>query len=505
MGAGFFHRNQTDIFKSPETIIIMDAANPILGNPLLLMAILLFLAILPRALRQKEKTALDRMVERFEEEELKTTTEEEPEENDSEQEQTAHPKDPSLAYLMEDIPTSPEMQEDRSIPPFPVREKEPEEKDELVKIVKEGIPISHNEETDFSLAPKKKVKLIKQESPIPLGESKESQTKASTESLKSKSPAQGQKSKQAGSPVSEPEDEESDNNWVEAEIPGLIMNPPPEAERSESIPTFKASPKAKHHLEAEKPQKSPPKEKQGLKTKNLVSIPRGIKDPEPKIQVPIKTDSPTKVKYQASKSEEIKDPKPKKQAPIKTKAPELKIEISEPKPKTVEIKASMASHKNITQKAAGQEKAKAPSAKAGKNQKAVPAKVAKVPPQREDIKTSPEKAKPKPFLLDLKYLEQEELETGDPIVDEHLSADMMDVVIARLNALQNDLENQLVSIPGELTASENLINGNMRKDRVQDSLSVSEETVNEPSNKKEVSLEELDSFLFTRTQRKNRE
>jgi hypothetical protein len=79
------------------------------------------------------------------------------------------------------------------------------------------------------------------------------------------------------------------------------------------------------------------------------------------------------------------------------------------------------------------------------------------------------------------------------------------VVIARLNALQVDLENQLVAIPGEPTSSENQVNGNMRKDRVQGSPPDLEGTINEPLDKKEVSLEELDSFLFTSTQRKNRE
>jgi len=451
----------------------MEAANPILGNPLLLMAILLFLAILPRALRQKEKTALDRAVERFEEEELKSTTEGKSDENDTESEQAAQPKDPSLAYLTEDLPTSQETQEDADIPPFPIQE----EDEKKIKIVKEGVPISHNKAEDSSPALNKKVKLIKQEMSIAPDKNKVSSKKTLSEHVKGKTPVQDRRPKVNSQepPTNKQENEESDGNWVEAEIPGLIMDIPPAAERSESVPTFKASPKAKHQSEAEKPKKSPQKEKQSMKVKNITP-----------------------------KSEEIKDSKPKKRVKAKTDSRELKIEISESKPKLVEIKAPIVSHKDIAKKGAGQKKAKAPSAKAGGTQKTEP-ELAEVLPQRENLKTSPEKEKPKPFLLDLKYLEQEELETADPVAHKILPADMMDEVIARLNALQVDLENQLVSIPGELTPNENSINGNIRKDRVKDSLPDSEGTINEPSDKKEVSLEELDSFLFTATQRKNRE
>ena len=117
----------------------METANLFLGNTLLLLATLLFLAILPRALRhillQKEKTALDRMVERFEKEELKAAAAEgESDESDPGHEKPASPKDPSLAYLLEDLPTSPKAQGNEGIPPF----SEQEEDDELLKIVKEG-------------------------------------------------------------------------------------------------------------------------------------------------------------------------------------------------------------------------------------------------------------------------------------------------------------------------------------------------------------------------------
>lgn len=461
--------------NSEIALLQAQASNPILGNPLLLAVILLFLAILPLALRhilsQKEKTALDRMVERFEEEEVRTSAKEEPTESDPHQEKPVSPKNSSFTYFLEGLPSSQQTQGDESTPPLPAKEKE----ETPVKVVKEGIPISHTEETDFPLTPKKKIKLIKQGSPIPLGESKEALTKASAESLKNKSAAQDQKSKQAGPPVSEPENEESDNNWVEAEIPGLIMDIPPAAEKPKSIPTFKAFPKAKHPAEVETSQKPPQKEKQRPKVKNI-----------------------------APKSEEIKNSKPKKHVKAKADSPKLEIKILESKPKTVEIKAPIASHKDRDQKATGQKKAKVPSVKIGKAQKTEP-EVTAVPPQRQDRETAPERVKPKPFLLDLKYLEPEALETADPVAGEKLPDDMMDAMIARLNDLQVDLENQWVSIPGELTPAEKPINGSMRKDRTQGLVPDLEGTISNPSDKKEVSLEELDSFLFTATQRKNRE
>jgi len=458
----------------------MESSDLFLANTLLLLAILLFLVILPRALRQillqKEKSPLNRMVERFEEDELKTTAEGESDKNDTMHEKSVPPKDRSLAYLMEDLPTSLETPEENRGIPFPAQE---EEREKPVKIVKEGVPISHNEVMDLSPAPKRKVKLIKQEISISPERDKVSSEKALSEPLKNKAPTKDQKSKWGGDshgtpPISDHENEESDGNWVEAEIPGLIMEPPPAAERSESIPTFKASPKAKHQSEAEKSQKPPQKEKQGVKVENL-----------------------------ASKTEEEKGSQPKKHLKFKTDSPELEIKFSESEPIAVEIKAPIVSHKNIANKEAGQKKAKAPSSKAGKTQK-TEAEVTAVPPQREDAKTSPEKVEPKPFLLDLKYLDQEELETGFTVSNEKFSSDMVDMVIARLNALQVDLESQLISIPGELMPRENPVNKNMRKDRNQDSHPDLKGAINESPDKKEVSLEELDSFLFTVTQRKSR-
>jgi len=425
-------------YSNPETALLQEqASNPILGNPLLLVAILLFLAILPRALRhilsQKDKTALDKMVEQFEDDELEASAKEESYENDTSQEKPASPpKDSSLAYLMENTPTSEETP---------------------TKVVKEGIPISHNRETDFSLTSKRKIKLIQQGAPIPLGESKEALIKASAESLKNKKVVQGQKPKPTGLPVSEPENEEPDNNWVEAEIPGLIMDNTPAPEKPESIPTFKASPKVKHPTEVKTSSISPQKEKPRPKVKNI-----------------------------ASKSEEKKDTKPKKYLKTKMDSLDLEMEISESKPKTVEIKDAIASHKDRDQKATGQKKAMRTSVKIEKSQKTEP-EVTAIAPQREDMETSPEKIKP-------------------TVTGEELHDDMMDAVLSRLNELQVDLENQLVSIPDELTAIESSINESMRKDRTQSSVPDLEGPINDPSDKKEVSLEELDSFLFTATQRR---
>jgi hypothetical protein len=450
----------------------MDTTNPILGNPLLIAAILLLLAILPRALRQNKKTALDKAVERFEKEELKAASEENPDENENRQKKPIALKDGSLAYLKKDLPTPQKTGEPGGFPPFPTQE------DEKVKIVKPGVPISHFETADPPA--KKKIKLIKQEFSIAPDPNKVSSKKVFSDPKKdkqSKSPTDDQKSSlsedfPAPPPISD--SEEPKDSWIEAEIPGLTIEPPPE-EKTGDIPIFNAFPKEKYRSEAEKPQESPSKEKQGMDVKNI-----------------------------APKTEEEKDLKPEKQVTIETDSPKLKVEISESEPKEVEIKGSVPSHKNIAKKESETQKADAPPSKAGKAEK-TEAEVTAASPQQDDIKTSPETAKLKPFLLDLRYLDQEELEAENPVSHEKLSADMADVTIARLNALQVDLENQLGSIPGELAPRRIPIDKHMRKDRIQDSLPDLEGTINGLSDKKEVSLEELDSFLFTATQRKSKE
>ena len=57
----------------------METTDPILGNPLFVAALLLFLIILPLALRQKKKTGLDKIIARMEAEESKEATKEETE------------------------------------------------------------------------------------------------------------------------------------------------------------------------------------------------------------------------------------------------------------------------------------------------------------------------------------------------------------------------------------------------------------------------------------------
>jgi len=450
----------------------METVSPILENPLLIAAILLFLAILPRALRQKEKTALDKTVERFEKEEQKAEIK-----SDEVKNKLKKPvplKDGSLAYLKGDLPASQETEEHGGIPPFP----EQEDKDkERVKIVKVGVPISHYETAESP--PKKKVKLIKQEFSIAPDPNKASSKKVSPDPIKEKQsqhPPKDQKSTWSEDlhvpPISD--HEESKDNWIEAEIPGLAVERPVE-EKKEDIPVFNAFPKETYRSETEKTQKSPSKEKQGIGVKNLT--------PE---------------------TEEKKDPKPEKQAAIEANSPEMEKEISKSKPKEVEIKTSVVSHKDIAIKEAEAEKAESLPSMSGELEK-TEGEITAVPPQRDDIKTSPEMAKLKPFLLDLRYLDQEKLEKETPLSYENLSDDMVDVTIARLNDLQVSLENQLKPIPAKAVPRKIMADKGLRKNRTRDPLPDLEGMVNASSGKREVSLEELDSFLFTSTQRKNTE
>jgi len=427
----------------------MDTANPILGNPLLLIAILLFLAILPRALRQKEKTELDKAVERFEKEESRTALAEKPGEDKNNLKKPIALRDGSLAYPKGRLRASQQTEENGGIPPFPARE---EDNEERVKIVKPGVPISHFETAEPP--PKKKVKLIKQEFSIAPDENRKSPKKTrsepakeSQEKTRSNKPETKQNEDFPAPPISD--SEESEDNWIEAEIPGLTIEFPT-PEKAEDIPVFNAFPKEKYRTEAEEPQESPENEKQDTKVKNI-----------------------------APETEEKEDSKSKEQAAAKKGSPELEVKISESESKEVEIKAPVASHKSIAKK-----ETEAP---------------------KEEASSSPEMEKVKPFLLDLRYLAPEESETERPDSQKEMSGHMVDVAIARLNALQADLESQLTSIPGKLLPKEIPANENMRKDRIEDSLPDLERMVNESSNQKEVSVEELDSFLFTATQRKNKE
>ena len=415
----------------------METTNPILENPLLIAAILLFLSILPLALRQKKKTTLDKAVERFEKEELKAAAEGKPDEDKNRQKKPIALRDGSLAYPKKNQPTSQKTKELTGIPPFPTEE------DEKVKIVKPGVPISHFETEDPPV--RKKVKLIKQEfsiAPDPNKVSPKKDSSAPQNDKKSGSLTDDQKSNSIeNSPVPPhiSDNEESKDSWIEAEIPGLTLESPVE-EKTEDIPVFNAFPKEEYQSEAKK---SHSEEKQGLDVKNL-----------------------------ASKTEEEKDLEPEKQVLFETDSTELEMEISESESKEVEIKGSVPSHKSIAKKET--EPADAPLPKAG-----------------ETEKTEPEMAKLKPFLLDLRYLDQEESEAHNSVSQEKLSPEMADATISRLNALQVDLESQF--------------DKSMRKDRIQDPIPSLEGNNNGLSDKKEVSLEKLDSFLFTATQRNNKE
>ena len=449
----------------------MEITNPLLENPLLIAAILLFLAILPRALRQRKKTALDRAVERFEKEELKATADGSADEDINRQKKPIALRDGSLAYPKKDLSSSQKIGGDGGIPPFPS-----EEEEEKVKIVKAGIPISHFETAEPPA--KKKIKLIKQEFSIAPDSNKVSSKKVSSDPKKdkqSKSPTDDQKSNWSEDfPLTHPisDSEESKDSWIEAEIPGLTIEPPAE-EKTENIPVFNAFPKEEYKPESEKPQESPSKEKQGISIKNL-----------------------------GPKTEEERDLKSEKQATIETDSPEFVVKISKSEPKEVEIKGSVPSHKSITKK--DTEAADTPSSKTGEAEK-TEAEETVAPPHRDDAKASPETAKLKPFLLDLRYLDQEDSETENSVSHEKLSAEMADVTIARLNALQVDLENQLGSIPGGRASREVSLDKLMKKDGTHYSLPGLEGSNNGLSDKKEVSLEELDSFLFTATQRKTEE
>ena len=453
----------------------METANLFLENTILLLAVLLFLAVLPRALRQEKKTELDRAVERFEKEELKGSSKEKPHEDKNRQQKPIALKDGSLAYPKENLPATQKV-EDGGIPPFPAQEGE---EDERVRIVKAGVPISHFETAEPPK--KKKVKLIKQEFSIAPDKNKVHSKKTQPEQTKvnqNKTLATGENPSPSEDFPSLPieNDPETKDTWIEAEIPGLTVEPPPTEEKKvEDIPVFNAFPKETYPYDSGKAQEASKKEKQGIKVKNLVS-----------------------------KAEENKDPISNKQVENQTDSPDLKTEISESSPKEVEIKAPVVSHKSITKKEVNTEKTEAPPLKTEEIQ-AAKAETTEAPSQQNDVQSSPEIAKLKPFLLDLRYLEEEESDAGNPVSHEKLPADMVDVTIARLSALQADLENQLISIPGEQSLKSNPAKDNMRNDRMQDSLPDLEETIKELSEKKEVSLDELDSFLFTATQRKNKE
>ena len=431
----------------------METASPLLENPLLIAAILLFLAILPRALKQRQKTDLDKAVEQFEKEELQAASENKSLENTNQQQKPIALKDGSLAYP-KDNPSSYQQAEDEGgIPPFPTQE------EEKVKIVKPGIPISHYE--TLEPPPRKKVKLIKNSFSIAPDKSKTASKKVLDEPIKDKSnplPVVDNKpiiDEDLPVPPAIDHDEPSDN-WIEAEIPGLSLELPPEEkeEKSEDIPVFNAFPKKMDSSTAGEQEVPLSKEKQESSIKN-----------------------------NTPKTEEIKNSKPKKQASIEPDTLEKEIEFSKSEPKEVEIKAPVVSHRNID--------------------KTDTETLSSKPETTGDEKK--ETAKLKPFFLDLKYLDTEGQETKKSVSEDALPVDKVEMTIARLTSLQDDLENQLRKVSNKVATKIRLGEKGARMNRSQDLPPSLESMHDHPSDKKEVSLEELDSFLFTATQKQKKE
>ena len=92
----------------------METVDPILGNPLFVAALLLFLIILPLALRQKKKTRLDKIIARMEAEELKETAQKEAEKEEAGEHKDTPKNEPEQSPVLAEEPSPPSPQE---IPP----------------------------------------------------------------------------------------------------------------------------------------------------------------------------------------------------------------------------------------------------------------------------------------------------------------------------------------------------------------------------------------------------
>ncbi len=492
----------------------MDTSNPLLTNPLFIAAVLLFLILLPLFLRQKKKSALDMVLDQYEKEETKAIAKESAE-KDLEHEKSS-PPDASPTPEVKDEGSIPpvrkeEAPEQGSIPPL-AKQEVPEQggipafpaskgglppsledkggipfPDGKIKVAKEGVSISHNEATDAPPALRKKKKFVSEGVPVSHNEEVVPQKEAPPSDPKKKdspdkqkeAPPSGHKKKDSpdkqkgkkwvedffASPKKDPDDQESVHKWIEADIPGLIIEPLPEKKVSskekpvkksaKDIPTFKAPPQEKEKSKAEKKVK---------KTKKSISKEKGV----------------AKVKNLDARAVEKKAAKTEKRDKIKAKTPELTIEIPDSGTKAVEKEAIVVSHKDIIKK---------------------PVK----PASLQKIESSAPKEPPKPFFLDLKFLIEEERESAGPDAPKKLSPEMVDRIVARLSELQVNLESQLTSLVQKAVPEKSQGHGDMRQERVQDSPPGMENKPEELSDKKEVSLEELDSFLFTASQRKNSE
>ncbi|MDH5763421.1 MAG: hypothetical protein OEZ51_10590 [Nitrospinota bacterium] len=491
----------------------METVGPILGNPLLIAAIILFLALLPRALRQGNKTTLEKAVERFEKEELQDT----PIEDEDENERNMEARGEISAHSIKDpiFKSSPDQNKDIKAP-APVSEKK-------VKIVKEGIPISHNDEAEPSPIPQKKAKVIKEgfsishneEKVSPAEDSPPPHTHQKNRSSKAKESSWDEDFK--GRHDQNIAEEESSSNWVEAEIPGLIMDPIPEEttskgpsvqKKSKDMLVFKASPKTKlkqaSKKNLQKPKKPPPPTSTAIPTPPKPDSRFGVDEFE---DFPSEENLSPKVKDSTTKTVEKKSSKPKEPAITGWKADQGNRKISGPELKPVEIKPIVVSHKDIAKNKDERERSKSPHSRAELPKKTEPEIKLEVISQQNDSR-GPEvqPAKPKPFFLDLKYLIEEELESETSEFPSKLSPEMVNRIVTKLNELQVDLENQFAMRTKSSGNEGEFLDVKMRKNRLDQNLPAVEPVSNDFSGKKEVSLEELDSFLFTTTQRvKNRE
>lgn len=458
----------------------METFDPILGNPLFVAALLLFLIILPLALRQSKKSELDKIIDRMEQEDFKEAAKEEAVaiKEAAKQDSAPIPPDPLIEGSVE--PVDEEPKEPAESPPVIKKKKvdekpkEPADSPPVIKkkkkVVKEGIPISHNEAaTDLS------------KSPLGSAQPDKGQKSSWDEDFKNASP-------------SDSEDHNFGDNWVEAEIPGLIIEPFPMEESS------KAKPKPKSKESSETKPKSlteAPADKGSEEVPTFKATPQqasgfGVDEFE---DFPSRKNPVLDVKKPVAETVEKKETPDKETAESEPEIPELEMEIPESESKDVENKTIVVSHRDIAEKEGGKKERPSSSPRDGKLPfreetplRETAAEMESIPPRGEDREPAPDSPKPKPFFLDLKYMVEEELAagTGSP---KKLSAGMVDRIVARLNDLQTRLERQLASLPRNPATS------GMRNDRLQDPPPVVED-------KREVSLEELDSFLFTAHQRK---
>lgn len=539
----------------------------LLSNPLFIASFIIFLVLIAVFLRGKRNTALDMVLDQYDKEEAKSQAKKATEEY-------TEPSPPPPLTVKSTLPklkfegSTPPSSKDKAPQPSPTSAPEK-------NVVKAGATISHNEDpVPGHGEPVKKKKFISEGIPI---SHNEDQITAESTTIKNREKKTPEAKRNTGytedfyaSPKSPSDDMGPNENWIEATIPGLIIEPLPDKKpppkkpentddkksgekTSKDVLTFKAAPKAKRQPVAKQETAQPKQKETGkspdLKTppaqkpadnlgerktaklrKQTADTPETQESAKPTASSKAQTarkDEPGKskssdnsiskpltsgakplpgkggkkswefptgkesrkgVKKKDSASVKEKAVKFGEPAPIEGKSSEKDRKIVKNEPKAVEIKAAVVSHKDEAKKPDNE----------GKSNSSV----------TKDKSAEPEKPKPRPFFLDLKYLVEEELEAAGPKAPEKLSPEMVDRIVARLGDLQVNLESQLVSmlqkdIPKE-TVKEIPPQGDMRKQRVIKSSPVSEGLPEDLPDKKEVSMEELDAFLFTDRQRKTR-